>query len=210
MHDAINQRKFEGFFKYRVDPYRYATLEFEQRRFQLMIQLLQDRFYAYALEVGCAEGFFTEKLVPICNKILALDVSEEALQRTRSRLENAPQVKLLKSHLRYWVPSEDERFDLIVLSEVLYYLGERNDLLRILGSSPERCVQPVLEKLLRYLSRQGRVLLAHSHAKGQRASRELYREILQGMGLRLIQEQEVNSTVEAGTDCCLVSLLEKK
>ncbi|MBI4056947.1 MAG: methyltransferase domain-containing protein [Elusimicrobia bacterium] len=209
LHDRLNRRKFERLFHSRKDPYRYGTLEFERRRYDLMLRFIGDRHYLNALEVGCAEGHFTEKLFTFCQNITTMDVSETAIERARKKFENNSHIQIIQANIRDWFPKPISSFNLIVLSEVLYYLGERNDIIRFTGIAQETCLRPVSSKLVNLLSKNGRILLAHSHASGERRSREFYREILQGLGLRLIQEEPVPPTGEKGTDQCLVSLLEK-
>ena len=208
IHDALGRRKFEGLFRGTRDPYHYGNLEFEKRRLDLMSQFLKDRRYANALEVGCGEGFFTSRLAPIAGQVLAMDISETALARAHENLGSRSNVSWVRADLRKWSPNGSAEFDLVVLSEILYYLGERNDLFRVVGTSLEDCLRPSLEKLVGHLTKRGRVLLAHSFAPGERSRREAYRKILEKQGLRLLREEEVPPTGEPGTDRCLVSLLE--
>lgn len=208
-NDELQRRKFERRFRTMADHARYGILEFEKRRFNLMTAFLQDRTYGNVLEAGCAEGHFTFSLAGIARRVIALDFSKAALARAKGRLNGLSHVYLVEADLRSWEPDPGVTFDLIVMSEILYCLGERNDLLKLTGSAAEDCMRPVLEKLAALLRPKGRILLAHNYAKGQRRSRELYRRILERMGLQLVREEDVPPTGEEGTDQCLVSLLEK-
>jgi trans-aconitate methyltransferase len=70
-----------------------------------------------ALEVGCSIGVLTAQLAQRCDRLLALDVAEAALTQARS---TCPDVRFERRRIpQDWPPG---RFDLIVLSEVLYYL----------------------------------------------------------------------------------------
>ncbi len=70
-----------------------------------------------ALEVGCSIGVLTARLAPRCRRLLALDVAEAALARARVA---CPEVRFERRRIpQAWPPG---RFDLILLSEVLYYL----------------------------------------------------------------------------------------
>mgnify|MGYP001602211531 CR=1 FL=1 len=206
--DALKRRKFERMFARGADPFRYGALEFESRRFKLMARALEGRGYARALEVGCAEGSFTKHLAPLCESLLAMDISETAVDRAQSALGAGSRVSFVRANLRDWEPAAGERYDLVVISEVLYYLGERNDLLKAFAGSPDDHVRPVLGKVARSLAPGGRVLLAHSYAGELRERRVAYRKILESLGLKLLMEEEVEPTGEPGTDRCLVSLLE--
>lgn len=209
VNDRLVRKKYEGFFRKDPDHGHYDTLEFEKRRFGLMHDFLRDRRYGRALEVGCAQGHFTGKLSTLCERVVAMDVSDTAIEHARRNLGGRKGVSLVRANIRDWRPEGDGGFDLIVLSEVLYHLGERADLLKALGIGIGRVLTPLLECMTASLPPGGRLLLAHSHAKGARGQRLLYRELAERTGLRLLQEGDVEPTGEPGTDCCLVSLLEK-
>ena len=82
------------------------------------------RFHA-ALELGCAEGIFTEKLAPMCDRLIALDFSEVALRRARARLAGNGNVEL-----RHWdmraEPIEGS-YDLVVAMGVITSLYRPRD-----------------------------------------------------------------------------------
>ena len=78
------------------------------------------RFHS-ALEVGCSIGEMTRLLAPRCDAVLAVDLLEQPLIAARAACADQPWV----SFLRMQVPGDwpDGTFDLIVLSEVLYFLS---------------------------------------------------------------------------------------
>ncbi len=87
-----------------------------------MLQLsLVDGPITHALEVGCAGGAFTEKLAPHCARLTVTDVMPQALAKTRSRLMDPPHANWILSDVQHF--SSSERFDLIVVAEVFYYLA---------------------------------------------------------------------------------------
>jgi len=69
-------------------PWDYASPR-EQARFHHAAELLDvvrgNTCFRKALEVGCAEGAFTEFLAPRCESLLAVDVSAAALERALTR-----------------------------------------------------------------------------------------------------------------------------
>lgn len=207
--DALKARKFERMYAGQ-DPFHYSALEFEKRRIALMARLLSGRRYENAVEFGCAAGHVTRSLAPLCGKLTAVDLSEGAVAQAKERVKDFQQVSVERGNLRFWKPADErEKFDLIVLSEILYYLGERNDLLKFFAKSTDEYLLPVLKRLTDALAPGGVLLLAHSHAAGQRPGRERYRVLAERFGLVLKDEQPVPPTGESGTDCCLVSLLER-
>lgn len=110
---------FEGIFASDDDPWGLASSDYERRKFDRTIAVLQDRRYAAALEVGCAHGVLTERLEAICDHLLAIDISETALHRARERLGIRPQIDFARMGFPRLSPPGT--FDLCILSEVAYY-----------------------------------------------------------------------------------------
>jgi len=72
------------------------------------------------LEPGCATGILTALLAPRAERYLATDRHERAVEVTRQRVEALPHVAVRQGTIPDDWP--DATFDLVVLSEVLYYL----------------------------------------------------------------------------------------
>ena len=72
-------------------------------------------------EVGCSIGVLTRMLAPKCESLLAVDVSRIAVTRARRTCRALRNVTIARMR----IPTEwpEARFDLILLSEVLYFLG---------------------------------------------------------------------------------------
>jgi SAM-dependent methyltransferase len=107
---------FDELYARDPDPWGFETSEYEAHKFDATIAAL-DPPYASALEVGCANGALTERLAERCETLLAVDVVESVLARARARVPDV-------TFERREIPEEwpDGAFDLIVCSEVLYYL----------------------------------------------------------------------------------------
>ena len=107
------RRKMERVFGRGEDPYGYRGSPYEMARLSAMQESLGDLKDAVILEIGCAEGAFTERLKSRARRLLAVDISGVALSRAR-RLES-PGVEFFEGDIRKWEPPADLRFDLIVL-----------------------------------------------------------------------------------------------
>ncbi|MEX3815898.1 nodulation methyltransferase NodS [Paraburkholderia sp. BR13439] len=104
------------------DPWRLDSNPFEFERHRQMLRLaLAEGIVTNALEVGCASGAFTEKLAPHCRRLTVIDVVPEAIARTRARLMESANITWIVSDIQRF--SAPDKFDLIVVAEVLYYLG---------------------------------------------------------------------------------------
>jgi hypothetical protein len=105
------------------DPWRLSERWYEQRKYALTVAMLPQSRYRHAFEPGCSVGVLTEHLSGRCDHVTATDVAAAALEATRARLEASERldrVTLLRRSLDSEWPDAD--FDLIVLSEVAYYL----------------------------------------------------------------------------------------
>lgn len=111
---------FDAMYDGAPDPWGFQTRWYEQRKLALTMAMLPRRRYASAFEPGCSLGIVTEALADRCDRVLATDVSSAALETAAVRLSSAGNVSLLRWALGD--PWPDRQFDLIVLSEVGYYL----------------------------------------------------------------------------------------
>jgi SAM-dependent methyltransferase len=111
---------FERLYQSNPDPWSFTTSTYEQAKYQRTLAALGDRRFASGLEVGCSIGVLTQMLAPRCDTLLGVDIVDTPLQIARTRCAVFPRVRFL----RMQVPAEwpSQRFDLIVFSEVLYFL----------------------------------------------------------------------------------------
>jgi len=113
---------FEDMYAAEADPWHLASRWYEQRKHALTVGVLTRDRYACAFEPGCSVGALTALLAPRCDRLLATDRVPAALAEARRRLGDVPGLRLEPMA----VPGEfpRERFDLVVLSEIGYYLDE--------------------------------------------------------------------------------------
>lgn len=111
---------FEALYARDPDPWRFASSDYERDKYTATLSALRPR-YRHALEVGCSIGVLTALLAPRCDALLALDVSDRALTMARERCAAIPGIAFARMAVPGdWPPGD---FDLILLSEVLYYLS---------------------------------------------------------------------------------------
>jgi SAM-dependent methyltransferase len=82
-----------------------------------------------ALEIGCAEGIFTEMLIERCDFLVAVDISSVALERARQRCQPGAHIRFCELDIRE--DSLPGTFDLIVAVHVLEYIRSPFSLRRI-------------------------------------------------------------------------------
>jgi predicted O-methyltransferase YrrM len=117
--DAYFDRMYAG----TDDPWELSTRWYEQRKYAITLALLPRRRYRHAFEPGCSIGVLTELLALRCDQVTAVDVADVAIRTADMRLRDAGfrgQVTLARASLDDAWPAGP--FDLLVLSEVAYYL----------------------------------------------------------------------------------------
>jgi SAM-dependent methyltransferase len=135
---------FEEKYKADKDPWHFKTSEYERDKYKATLGSLTKDRYVAALEVGCSIGIFTRLLSPRCLSLVAVDSSPTAIGAAES--VNVPNVSFRVANLPAEFPKGT--FDLIVLSEVLYYF-DKSDLERVAQS----CIDSI--------SHGGEIVLCH-------------------------------------------------
>ena len=111
---------FEDLYAGDSDPWRFATSEYERAKYADTLAVLPLRHYDSGFEIGCSIGVLTQQLAPRCGQLLAVDAAEAPLAEARRRCGDYSHVRFEQMFVpRRW---PDEAFDLILLSEVVYYL----------------------------------------------------------------------------------------
>jgi 2-polyprenyl-3-methyl-5-hydroxy-6-metoxy-1,4-benzoquinol methylase len=110
----------ERLFQKQADPWHFASSLYERNRFAKMLKLMHCVPHARILEVGCAEGHFTQHLLRLSSAVTAIDLSAEAIERAKCR---APGAQFFTSTLEDF-RVENERYDVVVCGEMLYYVDD--------------------------------------------------------------------------------------
>jgi peptidoglycan/xylan/chitin deacetylase (PgdA/CDA1 family) len=118
---------WDDFFR-TPDPWNYGSA-YEQEKYGFQLELLPEGPIGTALELACAEGRFTEKLAPHVQHLIASDISATALARAAERCRGQAQIDFRTLDLL--ADALPQGLDLIVCSEVLYYLDDEALLRRV-------------------------------------------------------------------------------
>jgi len=110
---------FDRLFAANPDPWNYGCSSYEQGRHAETVSALGDRRFRRAWEAGTAGGALAERLLPLCEMLVATDASPRATAIARERLGDRADVRCMR------LPQDapEGLFDLILLSDMLYYLG---------------------------------------------------------------------------------------
>lgn len=127
MRERLDRGYFENLYARSPDPWDFETSPYERRKYETTLGVLSNHLlargragYRRALEVGTSIGVFTAMLAPLCDELLTVDVSERAVAAARERLSGLRHVRAERRRLPEETPGGP--FELIVASEVLYYL----------------------------------------------------------------------------------------
>jgi cyclopropane fatty-acyl-phospholipid synthase-like methyltransferase len=149
------QAQVESFFDEGGDPFGFDANPKERIKFQRTLEVCGDGDLGRVLEIGCAVGSFTEFIAPRATDVLAIDVSEAAIKQAEERMRGKSHVHLEVRTLPADFP--DGPFDLIVASDVLYYLTV-DDLKQCLSLIEERLAPDGAFVAVHYIPRVGTLL----------------------------------------------------
>jgi LmbE family N-acetylglucosaminyl deacetylase len=113
------------------EPWGVDTRWYEVRKRALLGALLPSRSFRRGLDVGCSTGATTVDLARRCDELVAIDESPAALSVARRRLGDQPHVSVEERRVPDDLPTGP--FDLVVVSEVGYFLSPRDLELLVLG-----------------------------------------------------------------------------
>jgi hypothetical protein len=147
-HDAEHFRRL---YARSADPWAFRTSAYEKEKYRFTIAALSERRFRSGFEPGCSIGVLTRMLAGRCENLLAADIIEEPLQTARAFCDDLPWVRFVRMR----IPAEwpDDCFDLIVLSEVLYFLSPRD-------------IAAVASRVLAALDTEGAVLSVNWRGRG--------------------------------------------
>ena len=137
---------FEAKFQENPDPWNYGSSRFEAFKRQILLQACGTRQYGRGLELACANGETSLLLARKCLSLLAVDGSVSAVAEAKRRTAGLRHVVITEAALPQDMPRGP--FDLIVISELLYYLKSRD-------------LDAVLRRSIAALAPGGRLVVLH-------------------------------------------------
>ncbi|QIY66209.1 MULTISPECIES: SAM-dependent methyltransferase [unclassified Streptomyces] len=110
---------FDNQYAHTTDPWHLGERWYDRRKYNLTVAALPRPRYPRAFEPGCSVGVLTELLAARCDHLLSTDRIASAVEATDQRTIGFDHVTVR----RMTVPEQwpQDSFDLIVLSELLYY-----------------------------------------------------------------------------------------
>lgn len=110
---------FDALYADNPDPWHFTASAYEAEKYAATLAALPRPHYGSVLEVGCSIGVLTAQLAPRCDRLLAIDAAAAPLEAARGRTAGFPHVEVRRARVPEKWPAG--RFDLILLSEILYF-----------------------------------------------------------------------------------------
>ncbi|HCS45228.1 MAG TPA: SAM-dependent methyltransferase [Pseudomonas sp.] len=143
---SVEDRYFDGLFAGNDDPWAFRDRWYEQRKRAITLAALPRPHYRAIFEPGCANGELSADLATRCDRLLCCDTAAAAVTLARTRLSLFDHAEVRRSRLPGDWPNE--QFDLIVLSEVGYYLDAAD-------------LKHLIERAAQSLTADGQLLACH-------------------------------------------------
>lgn len=141
--NRLDDAYFERVYADGPDPWGFETRWYERRKYALTMASLPRERYRRAFEPGCAGGVLTALLAERVDELISLELMPGIARRAQER---APRAEVRVGALPEAFP--EGKFDLVVASEVLYYLRDDG-------------FDAMLDSLDRALSADGHVVAVH-------------------------------------------------
>lgn len=129
---------FDAVYDDGLDPWGFESRWYEQRKRAITLAALPHPRYRRAFEPGCAIGLLTRELASRCDEVVAWDLHRPVVAECARRCRDLTNVRVSTGA----VPDEwpQGELDLVVLSEVAYYLDV--DGLAVLVTDVQRSLAP--------------------------------------------------------------------
>ena len=141
--DTYSETYFDALYSDNTDPWEYQTRWYEKRKRDMCLAVLPQAQYGNAIELGCGNGVFSELLARRCQDLVSIDGNNNAVQLAKQRLAGLSHVKVIQGIIPSALLTLEEMllatyslsngrlpnkltFDLIVISEILYYLSPKD------------------------------------------------------------------------------------
>jgi SAM-dependent methyltransferase len=176
---------FERVYDHGADPWASndRRYRYQRRKYEVLLSLLPPgRRYGRALDLGCGLGAMARLLATRADSVLGLDVAQSAVEQARGRHVDVAHLRFEQADIETLSPTLDGTFDLIVLSDVLYYLSPLSDAL----------LKTIALRMATLLTPGGICLLANhfffAADPDSRMSRRIHRAFAWSPGLDVLSE----------------------
>lgn len=119
----ITPEDFDRMYTADPDPFRVGESWYERRKIDVVVACLTEQRYYRVWDTACGTGHLAAVVADRCDQLLATDASAEACRIAADRLDRMPNVRVGVHELPAAPAATSGAFDLVLLSEVVYYLA---------------------------------------------------------------------------------------
>lgn len=181
---------YEQRFRADPDPWKFETSAYERDKRAATIVACGPVRRARILELGAANGVLAADLCALGDVVVAVEGVAAAAALARERLADEPGAQVVEGLIPVDVPPGP--YDLVVASEILYYLDEPS-------------YRATLEALGRWLAPGGRLVAVHWRPTGEerpRSADDVHADLVAHAALSLVEHRH--------TDDYLLTMLEAR
>lgn len=171
----VDAEHFDARFRADPDPWDTVSSPYEREKYDRTLAACGPGPFPRALELGAANGVFSSRLADRCAALTTIDFSPTAVELAAERLAGREHVRVVCGTVPDDLP-RGEQFDLIVASEILYYL-------------PGDAFRRTVDRLPALLRPGGRLVAVHWSGQApdlQRSAADTHRALRVGSGLRVV------------------------
>jgi len=114
---------FEQRYQRDLDPWNYRSSGYERAKYDATLRACGPGPFRSALELGGSIGVFSARLAPRCAALTTIDCAATAVRAAREELTPHPHAEAIVGEIPSAIPQGP--YDLVVASEILYYLSAR-------------------------------------------------------------------------------------
>ncbi|QAA80910.1 methyltransferase domain-containing protein [Aequorivita sp. H23M31] len=118
---SLTKSYFDTLYDHNPDPWNFRNSDYEKSKYKTIDQFLNGKLYKNGLEMGCSIGIHTSHLANHCKKLLAVDISAEAIE-TAKKSTNLPNVTFEIRDIEKDFPTGP--FQFISMCEMGYYFDK--------------------------------------------------------------------------------------
>ncbi len=143
---SLEKEYFDTLYSHNPDPWNFRNSEYEQSKYKAIDVHIGDRYFENALELGCSIGIQTRYFAPHCKYLLAIDISESAIDTAKQLNDNLLNVDF--QHLDVLKKFPAGPFNFVSMCEIGYYFTDKT-------------LKMLFNKITENLAEKGHFLMVH-------------------------------------------------
>jgi SAM-dependent methyltransferase len=98
-----------------------AKYQYQRRKYDALVDLLPERSYRRAIDLGCGLGLLAERLAPRVEEMVGIDISATAVRHAADRTRALKNIQFRQGDIMTLDATLEGRFDLVVVVDAINY-----------------------------------------------------------------------------------------